>query len=120
MLSWVSFLPMCPFPSPLISQHEIAGRVHEVPKYDALNITSLKTYMRYLEKAKKKRHTATNILPAVSPKTVPKALWARFVLLKTVLAAAAPLFMDFVPLTLEEIFIYELGGAEHEAKDIVL
>ena len=40
--------------------------------------------------------------------------------LTNVLAAAAPLFMDFVPLTLEEIFIYELGGAEHEAKDIVL
>ena len=31
-----------------------------------------------------------------------------------------PLFMDFVPLTLEEIFIYELGGADYEVKDIVL
>ncbi len=65
MLSWVSFLPMCPFPSPLISQHEIAGRVHEVPKYDALNITSLKTYMRYLEKAKKKMRPFRNIHSAV-------------------------------------------------------
>ncbi len=36
------------------------------------------------------------------------------------LAAAKPLFMDFVPLTLEEIFIYELGGADYEVKDIVL
>ena len=36
------------------------------------------------------------------------------------LAAAEPLFMDFVPLTLEEIFIYELGGADYEVKDIVL
>lgn len=40
--------------------------------------------------------------------------------LTNVLAAANPLFMDFVPLTLEEIFIYELGGADSEAKDIVL
>ena len=36
------------------------------------------------------------------------------------LAAANPLFLDLVPLTLEEIFIYELGGAENEVKDIVL
>ncbi len=36
------------------------------------------------------------------------------------LAAANPLFVDFVPLTLEEIFIYELGGADSEAKDIIL
>ena len=31
-----------------------------------------------------------------------------------------PLFYDLLPLTLEEIFIYELGGAEYELKDIVL
>ncbi len=36
------------------------------------------------------------------------------------LAVCRPLFMDFVPLTLEEIFIYELGGADYEVKDIVL
>ena len=36
------------------------------------------------------------------------------------LAATGPLFLDVVPLTLEEIFIYELGGADHEVKDIVL
>lgn len=36
------------------------------------------------------------------------------------LSACKPLFMDFVPLTLEEIFIYELGGADYEVKDIVL
>ena len=36
------------------------------------------------------------------------------------LAAAKPLFIDVVPLTLEEIFIYELGGADYEVKDIVL
>ena len=36
------------------------------------------------------------------------------------LAAANPLFVDTVPLTLEEIFIYELGGADDEIKDIVL
>ena len=36
------------------------------------------------------------------------------------LQAAAPLFVDVVPLTLEEIFIYELGGADYAVKDIVL
>ena len=36
------------------------------------------------------------------------------------IAATQPLFMDFVPLTLEEIFIYELGGADYEVKDLVL
>ena len=33
---------------------------------------------------------------------------------------ANPLFVDAVPLSLEEIFIYELGGADYEVKDIVL
>lgn len=36
------------------------------------------------------------------------------------LSTAKPLFIDMVPLTLEEIFIYELGGADYEVKDIVL
>ena len=36
------------------------------------------------------------------------------------LSASSPLFMDVVPLNLEEIFIYELGGADHEVKDIVI
>lgn len=36
------------------------------------------------------------------------------------LGTAKPLFIDVVPLTLEEIFIYELGGADYEVKDIVL
>ena len=36
------------------------------------------------------------------------------------LSAAGPLFLDVVPLNLEEIFIYELGGADHEVKDIVI
>ncbi|MEA4946706.1 MAG: ABC transporter ATP-binding protein [Oscillospiraceae bacterium] len=40
--------------------------------------------------------------------------------LTNTLAAASPLFMDVVPLTLEEIFIYELGGADYAVKDIVL
>lgn len=40
--------------------------------------------------------------------------------LTNILAAADPLFVDVVPLTLEEIFIYELGGADSEAKDIIL
>lgn len=37
-----------------------------------------------------------------------------------ILTAAQPLFMDVVPLTLEEIFIYELGGADYAVKDIIL
>ena len=36
------------------------------------------------------------------------------------LSAAGPLFLDVVPLNLEEIFIYELGGADHEVKDIIV
>lgn len=36
------------------------------------------------------------------------------------LQSAHPLFIDAVPLTLEEIFIYELGGADYEVKDIIL
>lgn len=31
-----------------------------------------------------------------------------------------PLFFDLVPLTLEEIFVYELGGAEYDIKNILL
>ena len=36
------------------------------------------------------------------------------------LAALRPLYMEAVPLTLEEIFIYELGGADYAVKDILL
>ena len=36
------------------------------------------------------------------------------------LAVYNPLLVDAVPLTLEEIFIYELGGADYAVKDIVL
>ena len=36
------------------------------------------------------------------------------------LADSEPIFLDLLPLTLEEIFIYELGGTEHEVKSIVL
>ena len=36
------------------------------------------------------------------------------------LQTASPLFVDVVPLSLEEIFIYELGGADHGVQDIVL
>ena len=34
--------------------------------------------------------------------------------------AASPIFMDVLPLSLEEIFIYELGGAGHALKDFLL
>lgn len=37
-----------------------------------------------------------------------------------ILTTASPLFMDVVPLSLEEIFIYELGGADYAVKDIIL
>ena len=36
------------------------------------------------------------------------------------LAAYSPLLVDAVPLTLEEIFIYELGGEDYAVRDIVL
>jgi len=36
------------------------------------------------------------------------------------LMAYSPMLVDAVPLTLEEIFIYELGGADYAVKDIVL
>ena len=31
-----------------------------------------------------------------------------------------PVYMDIIPLTLEEIFIYELGGADHAIKNVIL
>ncbi len=36
------------------------------------------------------------------------------------IAACGPLFFDLLPLTLEEIFIYELGGENYEVRDILL
>ena len=36
------------------------------------------------------------------------------------LAVYNPMLVDAIPLTLEEIFIYELGGADYAVKDIVL
>jgi len=36
------------------------------------------------------------------------------------LKAYAPIMIDAIPLTLEEIFIYELGGADYAVKDILL
>ena len=40
--------------------------------------------------------------------------------IKSRLAVYQPLLMDALPLTLEEIFIYELGGEDYEVRDIVL
>ena len=37
-----------------------------------------------------------------------------------IVAAANPAYFDVLPLSLEEIFIYELGGANYEVKDILL
>ena len=36
------------------------------------------------------------------------------------IAACNPVYMDVLPLTLEEIFIYELGGADYEVQNILL
>jgi ABC-2 type transport system ATP-binding protein len=36
------------------------------------------------------------------------------------LESASPLFLETQPLTLEEIFIYEMGGADYAVKDILL
>ncbi|MBO5035317.1 MAG: ABC transporter ATP-binding protein, partial [Oscillospiraceae bacterium] len=36
------------------------------------------------------------------------------------LAVYSPILMDALPLTLEEIFIYELGGEDYEVRDIIL
>ena len=35
-------------------------------------------------------------------------------------AAVNPVYFDVLPLSLEEIFIYELGGVDYEVRDIVL
>lgn len=40
--------------------------------------------------------------------------------IEAAIAAAGPLFYDMIPLTLEEIFIYELGGVDYEIKDVIL
>lgn len=40
--------------------------------------------------------------------------------LRAQLASYQPILLDILPLTLEEIFIYELGGAEYEVKDILI
>ena len=36
------------------------------------------------------------------------------------ISVCKPLFIETVPLSLEEIFIYEMGGAGHEIKDIII
>ena len=36
------------------------------------------------------------------------------------LAQCQPLLCDLLPLSLEEIFIYELGGVDYDIKNIVL
>ncbi len=36
------------------------------------------------------------------------------------LEAAKPVFFDMIPLSLEEVFIYELGGVDYEIKNVIL
>lgn len=38
----------------------------------------------------------------------------------TALDALDPVFYDLIPLTLEEVFIYELGGVDYEVKSVIL
>ena len=40
--------------------------------------------------------------------------------IKDKLKSYNPILMDMLPLTLEEIFIYELGGEDYGVKDIIL
>ncbi len=40
--------------------------------------------------------------------------------ISAVVASAGPLFYDLLPLTLEEIFIYELGGEHYAVRDVLL
>lgn len=40
--------------------------------------------------------------------------------IEAILNESEPVFFDMIPLTLEEIFIYEMGGAAYEIKDIIL
>ena len=35
-------------------------------------------------------------------------------------AAAGPIYYELIPLTLEEIFIYELGGVDYAVNEIIL
>ena len=57
--------------------------------------------------------TATGRLRTLIVRGDPEAVQAR-------LRECQPMFMEAVPLTLEEIFIYELGGADDGLKDVLL
>ena len=57
--------------------------------------------------------TVSGRLRTVIVRGAPETVLAR-------LQECQPLFMDAVPLNLEEIFIYELGGADYAVKDIIL
>jgi len=39
---------------------------------------------------------------------------------ETILSSCNPLLCDILPLSLEEVFIYELGGVDYEVKNILL
>ncbi len=57
--------------------------------------------------------SSTGRLLTIIVRGEPKEVQAR-------LQECEPLFVDALPLSLEEIFIYELGGADYAVKDIVL
>ena len=41
-------------------------------------------------------------------------------MIEDVLRSFQPMIVDVIPLTLEEIFIYELGGEDYGIKDIII
>ena len=47
-------------------------------------------------------------------------VWGSSDVIKSRLAAFQPILMEALPLTLEEIFIYELGGEDYAVRDIML
>ena len=57
--------------------------------------------------------TASGRLKTLVVRGTPEAVTAR-------MAAANPTYFDVLPLSLEEIFIYELGGVNYEVKNIIL
>lgn len=67
-----------------------------------------------------KRPEGLNILhESNSGKIITMVVRGSYDEITTKMEAASPLFYDMVPLSLEEIFVYELGGEDYAVKDIV-
>ena len=61
---------------------------------------------------------ARRALAGLGPELVLPQLRAQTV--QELLAQCHPMLCDLLPLSLEEIFIYELGGVDYDVKNIVL